>query len=330
MKKYKIALDCMGFENDPKEAIKAAIDYNKKHPNVCFVLHGNKEIFEPYVDKLSDSFSYVHTTDVVVMTDTPISVRSKTNSSMYRAIEAVSKNEADAVLSAGSTAAYVALTYSLLNKIHPLIKPGFMSWVPTIDRKGFYFLDVGASKEFSGSELYYLGLIANEFVKATKKLANPRVGVLNIGTEENKGFKYHYDAHQLYKANNSINYIGFLEPRELIQGSCDILVSDGYSGNLVLKSLEGSIKAVGKILKRNYKINPLAALFSLNIIRSIYKTFDYKNNAGAVVLGLSKIALKTHGSADYKQFYSSIRLAHEMLDNDLIKILKEKTSFLDQ
>ncbi|WP_033160120.1 phosphate acyltransferase PlsX [Mycoplasmoides alvi] len=322
MKNFTIALDCMGFESDPKEAIIAAIKFNALNPNIRFMLFGSKKIIKPYIEN-NQYISCVDTTEIIEMDDTPISARKKTNSSMYRAIKCVVDGEADAVLSAGSSGVYTTLCYSMIGKISSKVKPGFMSWVPTIDKNGFYFLDVGANKEFSGSELYNLGLMANTFVKICTNKTNPRIGLLNIGSEDFKGFAYHQEANKLFKENNSVNYVGFIEPRYLIEGICDILVSDGYSGNLVLKSLEGSFKTMGKILKKSYKRNLLAALFSLGIIKNITETFDYKNNAGALILGLNKIAMKTHGSADFKQFFSSLRMTRDMLNTNLINKLEE-------
>lgn len=323
---YKIVVDCMGFENKPEEAIKAALEYSKKNPDVFFILSGDMDLISPHIEN-NINFTCLSTSQIITMDDNPLSARKKTESSMYKAIELVANDGADAVISAGSSGAYVGLTYSMFGKVSEKIKPGFMSWVPTTKNNGFYFLDVGANKEFTGEELYYLGLMAQKFITGTTNKKNPRIGLLNIGVEENKGFSFHSEANVLFKNNNdNLNYLGFVEPRELIEGICDILVADGYSGNLVLKSLEGALKSVSKILKTSYKRNILAAIFSIGIIKKIYKTFNYKNNAGAIVLGLNKLALKTHGSADKKQFLSTIRMAHEALKSNLISVIKTTTN----
>ncbi|WP_027120121.1 phosphate acyltransferase PlsX [[Mycoplasma] testudinis] len=318
---YKIAVDCMGFENKPQEAVNAAIAYANKNPDLHFILVGDKSVIEPLITNMPQLTCH-HTSEIITMEDTPLSARRKPHSSMHEAINLVASNQADAVVSAGSSGVYVALTYIFLGKLHDKIKPGFMPWVPTKVNGGFYFLDVGANKEYTGEELYYLALMANDFVKQTTPKKDPRIGLLNIGTESFKGFEFHQSADQLLKADKRLNYLGFLEPRLLIEGVCDILVSDGYSGNLVLKTLEGALKSVSGILKAGYKKNVLAALFSLNIIKKISRTFNYKNNAGAIILGLDKIALKTHGSADFKQFYSTIRMAHDTLKANFLPKLK--------
>lgn len=318
---YKIAIDCMGFENHPKEAIKAAIAYAKKFRDLTFILVGDEKIIKPMIANHSQ-FHCHPTTEIIHMDDTPLSARRKPKSSMQEAINLVANNQADAVVSAGCSGVYVALTHILLGKIDAKIKPGFMSWLPTKANHGFYFLDVGANKEYSGEQLYYLGLMANWFVKKTTVKTHPRIGLLNIGTEKFKGFSYHQEANQLFENDRTLNYLGFLEPRNLIEGVCDILVADGYSGNLVLKSLEGALRSVAKLLKTGFKRNPFAAIFSWNIIKKISKTFNYKNNAGAMILGLDKLAVKTHGSADFQQFYSTIRMAHDALKTQFLTTLK--------
>ncbi|QEX46733.1 phosphate acyltransferase PlsX [Mycoplasmoides gallisepticum] len=327
---FRIAVDCMGFENSVSEAVKAVIKYAKKHKDLSFVLVGDENQIRPLVEnKKYLNYRIVHTTNEIGMSDSVLTAYRKKDSSMYLTIELLKNNEVDTIISAGSSSAYVALTYNLIGKIHHKIKVGFMSYVPTVTKRGFWFLDVGANKEYLGEELYYLGKMANTFITSVFNY-QPRLGVLNIGAEKNKGFEYHQVVYNLLENDKTVDFLGFIEPRGLIEGECDLLVSDGYSGNLVLKSLEGALKSVGKILKKNYKINPLGALFSANVIYQITKTFDYKNNAGAVVLGLNKLVLKTHGSADAKQFYSTIRLAHESLLNNLIeKITKECSTFLN-
>ncbi|MDC4182051.1 phosphate acyltransferase PlsX [Mycoplasma bradburyae] len=327
---FRIAVDCMGFENPISEAIKAVLKYAKKHKNLFFVLVGDKNYIEPLVKgKKYLNYRIVHTTNAISMDDSVFAAYKKKDSSMFLTIELLKNKEVDTIISAGSSSAYVALTYNMIQKINQKVKVGFMSYVPTTDKKGFYFLDVGANKEFNGEELYYLAKMANTFIVNVLKY-QPEVGVLNIGTEKLKGFEYHQKAYDLLQNDQTINFKGFIEPRGLIDRECDLLVSDGYSGNLVLKSLEGALKSVGKILKKNYKINPLGALFSANVIYQITKTFDYKNNAGAIVLGLKQLVLKTHGSADAKQFYSTIRLAHESLLNNLIeKITEDCSAFLN-
>lgn len=319
----KIAVDIMGFENDVNDAVKACIDFKKKFSDLQIILVGD-------VDKvkinLPSGVTIIDTKEFIAMDENPLNVRHKKNSSMYKAIELVKNNEADGVLSAGSTPCYVALTYMLLGKINNVSKPGFMPYVPSRKGNGFNFIDVGANKECNGKDLLDFAIMADIYVKNVRKIAKPKIGILNIGTEENKGLEYHQEAHKLLLQQKDLNYIGFVESRTLFEGEVDILVSDGFTGNLVLKALEGTAKSVTGALKDEYKkpLGWLGFLFSIIPLLKLKKKFDYKNNAGAFVIGLNKIAVKTHGSADYEQFSSSLRMLKEVIDFNVIEDIKKR------
>lgn len=247
----KIALDVMGFENDLSHAIKAARKFCKKNRGNKIVLVGNKDLIKPLLNE-KDKFDIVHTEEYIHMDDTPITALRKTNSSMKMALELVKKKKVHAAVSAGSTSCFVPLVQTTLGVIDNIPKFGFMPFIPTINRKGFNMIDVGANINVNGKDLYTYALMANEYARIVRKIAKPRIGLLNIGTEAHKGFAYHQEANQLLKNNKDINYIGFVEPKGLLDGVCDVCVCDGFSGNIALKAMEGSLKSVGKILKRGY------------------------------------------------------------------------------
>ncbi len=320
----KLALDVMGFENKINEAVKAARDFVKSHDDVQIILFGNEELIKPLLKKPNE-FEIVNCSEVVNMADSPLTALRKPNSSMFQAIKYVVDNKADGVLSAGSTACYVLLVYSLIKTIPGIERPAFMPYVPTSNGKGLTLLDVGANKECTGKNLYQFALMGKIYCESIRGIKQPVIGVINIGSEKEKGFAFHHEADELLRNDKSINYKGFVETRELLNGVIDIAVCDGYTGNITLKSLEGGLKTVTNCLKTQYKKpwNWLGALFSLVAIKSLKKTFDYKNNAGALVIGLNKIAVKTHGSADYQQFYSSLEMLHKSINNNVINKIKE-------
>lgn len=316
-----LSVDVMGFENPVNDAIKACRDFVKKNKDVKIILVGDENIIKPCL-KPKDNFEIEHATDIIKMTDEPIATRNRVNSSMYKAIALVKNNKADGVLSAGNTSCYVFLTFLLLGKMKNVSKCGFMPFLPTRDGIGMNIIDVGANKECDANDLVCFAKMGNIYLKKVRKINNPRVGILNIGTEDNKGLSYQIEANKLLKNQKEINYKGFVESRGLLDGGTDLLVCDGYSGNLVLKALEGCFKTViGSFLDLYKKPTGwLGFLFSIGILLGLKKKFDYKNNAGAIVLGLNKIAVKTHGSADYKQFFSSLRMLKETVDADIITI----------
>ena len=320
-----LAVDVMGFENPISDAIKACRDFLKKNKNIKIILVGHENKIKPCLLP-SDNFEICHAEDEITMETEPLSARSRKESSMYKAIMLVKDEKADGVLSAGSTACYVFLTFMLLGRLKNVNKPGFMPFLPTRDGAGLNILDVGANKECSAQDLVCFAKLGNIYLKHVRKVNNPKIGIINIGIEDNKGLNYHIEANKILKNEKSLNYIGFVESRGLLEGGLDLAICDGYSGNLVLKSVEGAFKTVINSFFDFYKKPSgwLGLLFSLPTLLKIKKKYDYKNNAGAIVIGLNKIAIKTHGSADYKQFYSSLRMLKETIEVDLISILKKE------
>lgn len=321
----KIALDVMGFENNISEAIKATRKFVKKYNDVNVILVGDSKQIKPLIKE--NEFEICHAKDVIQMNTSPIQALRMNESSMYKAVELVKNNVADGILSAGSTACYVTIVRFLLNPIENLARTGFMPFLPTtIKGKYFVIIDVGANKECEGQDLYNFAKMANIYFKSVENIPNPSIGVINIGTEANKGFEYHHIANDMLSNDKELNYVGFVEPRELMQGIVDIAICDGYTGNLVLKSLEGGLKALSISLKKNFKKpwNWLSAISSIFVLKNVKKTFDYKNKAGAIVLGLSKPAVKTHGSADEQQFYSALVLLHEVIKNKVTEKIQKQ------
>lgn len=320
----KIALDVMGFENKMCEAIIAARKFSKKYPNARVILVGNQEKIKLCL-KPNDHFEIINASEEINMDDTPITALRKKDTSMLAAINLVKNKQADAVVSAGSTSCFVPLVQTNLGSIDNVAKFGFMPFIPTTNKTGFNMIDVGANINVTGKNLYDFALMANEYARIVRKIPNPKIGVLNIGTEHHKGFEYHQEAYELLTQNKKLNFIGFVEPKGLLDGVVDVCVCDGFSGNICLKALEGALKSVGHILKRGYKKpwNWLGAAFSSPIILTLTKTFDYRNNAGAIVLGANGIAIKTHGSADAKQFYAALRMAYDCIDNNLLHNIKQ-------
>lgn len=319
----KIALDIMGFENKTEEAIIAARKFRKAFNDTKIIVFGDEKVIKPLINK-NDDFECVYTTEIVNMDDTPIDAVRKKDTSMLKAILAVKEGKADAVVSAGSTSCFVPLVQINLGTINNVKKFGFMPYIPTVNRHGLNMIDVGANINVSGEDLYDYALMANEYARIVRKIRNPKIGVLNIGTEEHKGFEYHHRVNELLKANKNLNYVGFIEPRDLLEGEVDICICDGFSGNICLKALEGALKATSKILKTNYAKpwNWIGAAGSIPLIKTLTGTFDYRHNAGAIVLGANGIAIKTHGSADHLQFYAALNVAHDCVANNLIHNIK--------
>ncbi|MGL4768674.1 MAG: phosphate acyltransferase PlsX [Mycoplasmoidaceae bacterium] len=315
----KIILDVMGFENPISEPIIAARKFIKRFKNVSISLVGNATEIRKWTKK-KDNFEIIDCQQFVKQDDNVLEVlRNKQNSSMAVSIDLVKEKKGGAVVSAGSTPAFIALSYSKFGLINGIRKPAFTPTLPSLRGNYFNMLDVGANIDVDCMDLVNFAIMGSLYVKHIKNVSSPSVGLLNIATEDNKGLPAILKANKILKNNTGINYIGLIEPRTILKGDVDIIVSDGFTGNICLKTMEGSFKIIFSLVAKTYLLpwNWLGALFSLFTYFNIYRKFNYKNNAGAIVLGLKEIAIKTHGGADWRQFYSSLELAKASIEKNI-------------
>lgn len=320
----KLVVDVLGFEGDPKDAIKAIKNFATKHTDANFIIVGDSNIISKCVS--GPQFEIVHADKFVNMHTKPLEAIRDNTTSMYKAISLVAEGKADGVLSAGSSNCYVSLCFYLLKTLDKVEKFAFMPAIPTTKRTWVNLLDVGANRECTPNDIYKFAVMGNCAYKILYNVEKPRVGMLNIATEETKASPSQAATFKLIKENNDLNFIGYVEPYSILSGDVDVCVCDGYSGNLTLKSLEVGLKSIKSSLKSQYSLpwNWLGAIFSLVAIKGVSKTFDYRNNAGALLLGLKKLAVKTHGAADYKQFYSSIRMMYKLAATNFIDTLNKE------
>ena len=314
----------MGHEGKLSDAIKAARKFKSKHADVEIVLVGDKKQIDQIIKP--NEFEIVDCADEIKMTDSPLVALRKTNSSMYQAMKLVADHKTDGVFSAGSTQSFVSLVYFLIKPIKQSIKPCFLPFIPTLKNIPTGMCDVGAQINCDGQDIYNFAKLAKIYFENAMNRKNPKIGVINIGTEDCKGHDFHKEANKLLSEDKSFNYCGFIEPRYIFDGIVDIAICDGYTGNLVLKSIEGGAKAVSNAFKKQYKMpwNWLGALFSLIGITKVKSTFDYRNHAGAIVLGINGAAVKTHGSADFKQFYSGLCTLYDLVKSNVIEKIKKE------
>ena len=320
----KIAFDIMWFENDIAEAITAARNFVTKYSDTKIILVGNQEEIEKVINQ-NDKFEVVNASEVISQTDNPLLAIRKKDSSMLKAIKMVKDNLADAVVSPGSTPCFVSISYSNFGMIENISKPAFNPTFPSTNLKGFNMLDVGANKICDEYDLVNFALMGHVYAKLVRQIENPSIKLLNIGTEDYKGLEIIQNAHKILKNEKRINYQGFIESGKLLLGETDVICTDGFTGNICLKAMEGSLKILSNEIKRNLlkPYNILGAIFSYNAFRKVKNTFDYKNYAGALVLGLNKIAIKAHGSADEKEFMSALELARNSAKYNIVEEIKK-------
>ena len=242
---------------------------------------------------------------------------------MVLAAHAVKNGEADAMLSAGNTGALLASGYFIVGRIKVIDRPGLMSTLPTLDGKGYDMLDLGANAENTPTHLHQYAIMGAYYAENVRGIKRPRIGLLNNGTEESKGDPLRKETYQLLAADSALNFVGNVEARDLMDGVADVVVTDGFTGNAVLKTMEGTALGLFRQLKTVLSSGGLKAKIGAfllkNDLRGLKKTLDYSDVGGAVLFGLQAPVVKTHGSSDAKAVYSTIRQIRTMLETDVIR-----------
>jgi glycerol-3-phosphate acyltransferase PlsX len=314
---FRIALDTMSGDNGLQAVVPAALDSLKQHDDLILILVGDEQ---QLLDELArhkqapnERLSIHHTTQVVTMEDAPaLALRSKKDSSMRVAINLVKQGGADAAVSAGNTGALMATGRFVLRMLPGIDRPAICTAIPS-SNDHTYMLDLGANIDSSAEHLYQFAVMGTELVRAIDGKQNPRIGLLNIGEEDIKGNEQVKAAHELIK-HGDFNYIGFVEGDDIFHGDVDVIVCDGFVGNVALKSSEGVAKMLSEELKRGYTKNiftKMAALISLPILKSFRHRFDHRRYNGASLLGLKGIVIKSHGGADRLAFANAISIARK-------------------
>ncbi len=321
----KISIDVMGAELGPKIVLNGAFNFLKDYKDVFFYFVGDKNLIEKDLFKLKfpkKNYKIIHTTEILTPNDNIISVRRKKNSSLVKSIELVNDNVVDAVISGGPTALFFVACHLIIKEIKGIERPAFLSFIPNIKNGVTLLLDVGANLECKPIDLYRFAHMAKVYAKEIFNIKNPKIGLINIGEEKHKGKELHKKTYELLEKDKGINFYGNIEPKLLFSGQCDILVTDGYTGNIALKTLEGTASTILNVIKSEYRKNffsKLKALISLKVLKNIKNKFNYKKYNGALVIGLNKIVFKTHGSSDDVSYYSVIEMTYKNIKKDIIK-----------
>lgn len=328
MSRYVIAIDAMGGDNAPKAVLKGINYFCKTYPfigNVYFLLYGQQKKllhmlrYRKY-KYMQGHYEIIDVPDIVPSDARLADVLKKSqNTSMWQAIKAVKDRKADAVVSCGNTGCYMAFSKLQLRMLEDIKRPALTTIMPTKSRANTVMLDLGANLEHTSSTLIDYAIMGSVYSSIVNNIERPTVGLLNIGEEDSKGNDI------IRKAHNSLNkiesttfkYHGFVEGHDIILGTTDVVVTDGWTGNIALKSIEGTAKFIGYMVKNAFKGNSLwskfwGALAYLLIRKSMNKIankIDIRKHNGAVFAGLNGIVVKSHGSSDYLAFYYAIHYA---------------------
>ena len=328
-----IAIDAMGGDNSPTKVIKGCeifLNFNKK---IKLIIFGNKNLISNnFLEKYSQMISFVHCEETIADNDVPSSIlRSKKDSSMRKAIEYIKSKKNIGFVSAGNTGAVTALSTILLGTLKNIKRPAFCSMIPT--SKGFcIMLDLGANKESNENQLLQFSIMGHAFAK-TKNISNPKVAILNIGTEEGKGKEYLQEAYNLI--NNSFlsnDFIGYIEPDQITMGKADVIVTDGFTGNIALKTAEGLSNFImnnfKKVFTKNLLNNIAYLILRKDLVRFSNTINPIKYN-GAMVLGLNSVVVKSHGSANPEAFAQALNNCSEFVKKDINKLIIEELKLVN-
>ncbi len=310
-----IALDAMGGDHGPNVVVPAAVHVLKENRELRVILVGDLEQIQAELSKISDlpkaRIEVQHTTQVVEMHDLPShALRNKKDSSMRVAINLVKEGKAQACVSAGNTGALMVTARFVLKTIAGVDRPAIIVSLPTI--KGHtHVLDMGANVDSSAENLFEFAVMGSVLTNAVDDIENPKVGLLNIGEEEIKGNERVKEAGRLL-SNSNLNYVGFVEGDDIYKGTADVVVCDGFVGNVSLKTTEGVAQLIAHFVKQEFNKNiftKLAALVALPVLSSLKKKIDPRRYNGASLVGLQGIVIKSHGNADKLSFAYAIREA---------------------
>jgi len=321
----KIAIDGMGGDHAPKAIVEGVNEALKDFPNIEIQLFGKKEELEKYIVQ-NERVEIIHCEEVITGDDEPVrSVRRKKDSSMTRMLEAVHEGKADACISAGNTGAYMSGGLFKVGRIDGVLRPALATTLPTIDGKGFLMLDLGANAEAKPENLVQFAIMGNIYAKKVRGIEKPRVGLLNIGTEEHKGNELTKSVYEKLQQAD-LHFVGNVESRDLLDGVADVVVTDGFTGNMVLKSIEGTAGALMKMIKDVFMASAkgkLAALLVKNELKGLKNKLDYSEHGGALLFGLQAPVVKAHGSSDSRAIYNTIRQAATMVEHDIVNVMKK-------
>lgn len=327
-----LSIDAMGGDFGPQVTVPASLACLRKNPNLKLIMVGDEatlnKLLSEALSTFKDRLSIHHASQVVEMDETPQkALKNKKDSSMRVAINLVRDGLADACVSAGNTGALMATARFVLKMIPGIERPAIISTLPSIFGHT-HMLDLGANVDSSAEHLYQFAVMGEEVVKAVGNIDKPRIGLLNIGEEDMKGNEQVKAAAKLLE-NSNLNYIGYVEGNSINAGhvKVDLIVTDGFVGNVALKSIEGAAKMIGDKLKGSFSRNlltKLAALLAYPVLKQFKNSIDPRRYNGASFIGLRGLVIKSHGGADALAFETAIHLAEVEVMQDVIRKISEK------
>ena len=331
-----IAIDCMGGDHGPVVTVPAALSFLRSRPAANVILVGQEEAIVPLLGAAQSEFGarlrLRPASQVVTMDDPPaIAMRNKKDSSMRVAVDLVKADEACAAVSAGNTGALMAISRFVLKTLPGIDRPAIASVLPSMTGHT-YVLDLGANVDCSAEHLLQFGVMGSSLVAAIEHKERPSVGLLNIGEEAIKGNDVVKEAGELLRASG-LNFYGNVEGNDIYEGTVDVVVCDGFVGNVALKTSEGLAQMFGAFLKQEFSRSPLSklmALVAMPVLKRFKQRVDHRQYNGAPLLGLRGVVLKSHGSADMVAFANALARAADAASNRLIERISERMASMNE
>ena len=320
----KLAIDAMGGDEAPRVVVDGLVKFCVSRRDVAFDLHGDEALLAPLIsehEQLNARSTIVHTEIAVSSTVKPSqALRRGKGSSMWNAVSAVKTGEAAAAVSAGNTGALMAISMLILRKMDGVYRPGMTALWPNMKGEKSVVLDVGANLEATASQLVTYAIMGEAYARAISGKEKPTIGLLNIGTEEMKGHDEVKAAAEMLKDTSlDLDYIGFVEGDDISAGAADVVVTDGFTGNVALKTGEGIAKLVGLYVKEALTqsvITKTGALIAQSGLRSLKQRMNPSNVNGGVLLGLNGVVVKSHGGTDANGFSTALELAADLAQSN--------------
>jgi glycerol-3-phosphate acyltransferase PlsX len=327
----KIALDAMGGDHAPAVTVEGAVEAVRKSKELSVILVGNEKAISRELKGKKYPHSFIkikHASQVVEMGESPVTaIRRKKDSSIRIAVDLVKSGHADAIVSAGNSGVVMATSLFLLGKIPGIQRPAIAAVMPTL--KGLFILvDAGANVDCKASHLFQFAIMGSSYARSIFNINSPKTGLLSIGEEDVKGNELTKEVFKLLKESD-INFIGNVEGKDVFAGEADVVVCDGFVGNIALKISEGLAEAIAKMLKREVTKNvrgKMSYFFVKDVLKNFKKKTDYSEYGGAPLLGLSKPCIISHGRSTAKAIKNAILIAGEVYKKKVIEIIKDEFS----
>ena len=325
----RIAIDAMGGDNAPESVVEGAVQAAKQWGDTEIILVGDSAKLEPLLGAAGrpSNVRIYHAADSISADDEPVrAVRRKKEASMVIAGQLLKDGEAEAMISAGNTGALMAVGLLVVGRIAGIERPALAPMLPTVDGKGVLALDLGANMDASPEHLLQYALMGSVYRNRVHDIPEPRVGLLNVGTEAIKGNELTKQAYPLLE-KAPIRFVGNVEARDVMNSVCDVLVCDGFAGNILLKAMEGTASVIFNNLKAAFTrswATKLAAAVMKPALSEFKKKLDYTEHGAAPLLGVNGLVLKSHGSSDANAFKNAVRQARIAVANNLVRSISSE------